>query len=71
MKSRMSLAGIAVLAAMLALPAGAEAGFCKPGMMMKRDFLFGWLRRDEGKKVAVKKAKKKVARKAKKKAKKG
>ena len=62
MKTKISLAGLALAALMLAMPASAEAGFHKHGMF-KRDCLFGWLDRDFGRKVMKKGKKKKHAKK--------
>jgi hypothetical protein len=70
MKTKISLAAMALAALMLAMPATAEAGFVRHGAM-KRDCLFGWLMRDEAKKVVKKGKKKKVAKKKGKKGKKG
>ena len=66
MKSKITLVTLAMAAMMLAMPAGAEAGFRKDGWRMWNPEL--WFRAHCTKKVAKKKGKKTYAKKAKKKA---
>ncbi len=61
MKSKITLATLAMAAMMLAMPAGAEAGFRKDGWQMWNPEL--WFHHDRTKKVAKKKGKNKHARK--------
>jgi hypothetical protein len=68
MKSKITLATVALAALMLAMPTGAEAGFHKRGW--KKCGLELWFRHDRTRKVVKVKGKKKYAKKAAKRAKK-
>jgi hypothetical protein len=67
MKSKISLAALAVAAVMLAMPANAQAGFHSHGWAKMEKCLFGWMHRHHGKadkvvykKKGMKKGKKKA-----------
>jgi hypothetical protein len=66
MHSKISLAALALAAAMLTMPVSAQAHWDRVDKEITRmgDCLFGWMRRDEGKKVYKARAHRHHAKKA-------
>jgi hypothetical protein len=60
MKSKITMVSLALAALMLAMPAGAEAGFRKDGWKMCNPEL--WFRHDRARKVVKKKGKKRYGK---------